>query len=500
MGLGAVTLAIAVLGVVGWLTFLVTQTRVRRRREAAPQNQSPFLTDDELESKRLNKVLAAAFLATAVMAIVMPVYYLNESGRQVASQEKFAEIAEERGEHWFEKFQCGDCHGADGAGGGASFIEPRSGITTAWAAPALNDITFRFTDDEIRYWIVFGRQGTPMPAWGVEGGGPLNSQQVDELLAYIDHLQVSQFDAVAAVDGKVAREVSRLAGADDSVAATMAALEANLAALMAAPAQYEAVSPRPATLIEILSGTDTCTAETAAAVDVPCANESPADSDRDGVSDAAEIALNTLIADMLAAAPPSDATTKLGRVDFDPSKAFTTADGSTAIPDLEQIDVVVDEFENIVRTLRLTLDSREMLESTAIAGLEFVRNAAESQRWAIDFEAIAAAEFDGNVADAQRGAALYSAYCARCHTSGYSAGVAFTQEAGSGALGPSLRDGRSSVQFPDEQAHLDFVIKGSVAGELYGLNGIGRGWMPGFGTVLSENDLMLIIRFERALR
>ena len=189
-----------------------------------------------------------------------------------------------------------------------------------------------------------------------------------------------------------------------------------------------------------------------------------------------------------------------GRLDFDPSRSFTTADGSTAIPDLAQIDVVVDEFETVVRTLRLTLDSRENLMATVGAGLEFVRNATESRRWAIDFEAVAAAEFDGNVADAQRGAGLYNAYCARCHTAGYSAGVAFTQEAGSGALGPSLRDGRSSVQFPDEQSHLDFVIKGSVAGELYGLNGIGRGWMPGFGTVLSENDLMLIIRFERSLR
>ncbi len=49
-------------------------------------------------------------------------------------------------------------------------------------------------------------------------------------------------------------------------------------------------------------------------------------------------------------------------------------------------------------------------------------------------------------------------------------------------------------------AEAGVVIKGSVAGELYGLNGIGRGWMPGFGTVLSENDLMLIVRFERALR
>ena len=47
--------------------------------------------------------------------------------------------------------------------------------------------------------------------------------------------------------------------------------------------------------------------------------------------------------------------------------------------------------------------------------------------------------------------------------------------------------------------HLDFIIGGSVNGQAYGLNGIGRGWMPGFGTVLSEADLMLIVKFERAL-
>jgi len=140
------------------------------------------------------------------------------------------------------------------------------------------------------------------------------------------------------------------------------------------------------------------------------------------------------------------------------------------------------------------------LLATALAGLDFVRDATESRRWAIDFETIATAEFDDNFADAERGAALFNAYCARCHTAGYSAGPAFTQEAGSGALGPSLRDGRASVQFPDEQAHLDFVINGSTAGELYGLNGIGRGWMPNFGTALSERDLMLIVKFERALR
>ena len=500
MGLGAATLAIAVLGVMIWLTFLVGQTRVRRRRESPPQNLATPIPDQELESNRLTKILVAAFLASAVMAIVMPVYYLNEADRQVAAQETFDEIAEERGHEWFQEFQCGDCHGADGGGGAAAFIEPRSGITTTWAAPPLNDITFRFDQEEIRYWIVFGRQGTPMPAWGVEGGGPLNSQQVDELLAYIDHLQIPQSEAVAAVESRVSREQARLAGADEAVATARATIEAEIAALAAAPGQYEAVSGLPATLDSILSGAATCTPESAAVIDSPCVGAPNLDTDRDGVSDAAETALNVLVAQMISLAPQSDATTNLAGIDFEPSNAFTTAEGSTATPDLTQIDEIVTEFENVERTLRLTIEGSDTFLATTLIGLEFVRDAAENRRFAIDFESVANAEFGGNLIDAQRGAALYNAYCARCHTAGYTGGITFTQEAGSGALGPSLRDGRSAVQFPDEQAHLDFIIKGSVAGQLYGLNGIGRGWMPGFGTVLSEQDLMLIVKFERSLR
>ena len=78
----------------------------------------------------------------------------------------------------------------------------------------------------------------------------------------------------------------------------------------------------------------------------------------------------------------------------------------------------------------------------------------------LDIEQIANDQFDGNVSEAQRGAALYNAYCARCHTAGYSAGIAFTQETGSGAFGPSLTDGRSVVQFPDIQDHYDFIVNG----------------------------------------
>jgi mono/diheme cytochrome c family protein len=499
MDLGGIVLALAVLGVIGWLTFLVTQSRVRRRREAPPANQSFFMEDDELETDRLSRVLVAALISTAVIAIVMPVYYLNEVSRQEAAAETFDEIAVHRGEHWFEEFQCGDCHGADGSGGAAGFIEARSGIETTWAAPPLNDILYRYDEEEVRYWLIYGRQGSPMPAWGIEGGGPMNTQQLDELIAYLDHIQISQAEVVAGVDGAVSREISRLENAADSAAAVEKRILDDIAALAAAPRRYEELEGQPMVLTAILSGDGTCTAASAAVTRAPCRSPGT-DTDRDGIADTAETALNGLVAEVLEWAPAaSQARPELEGFAFDPANPFTTSSGATAVPDLDQLPDLVGAVDAVVRDLRLTLDSREALLDNSLAGLEYIAAAIETEAWAIDFETIAARGFDGNLSDAQRAAALYNAYCARCHTAGYSAGAAFTKEAGSGALGPSLQANRSVIQFPDEAEHLTFVINGSANGQLYGVNGIGRGWMPGFGTVLSEEDLMLIVRFERSL-
>ncbi|MDQ3783262.1 MAG: cytochrome c, partial [Actinomycetota bacterium] len=93
----------------------------------------------------------------------------------------------------------------------------------------------------------------------------------------------------------------------------------------------------------------------------------------------------------------------------------------------------------------------------------------------------------------------FNGYCARCHTAGYSAGVAFTQDAGSGAWGPSLLDRRAVTQFPDVADHIEFVAEGSDANVSYGVNGLGTGRMPAFGQILSAEDIELIVAFERAL-
>ena len=101
--------------------------------------------------------------------------------------------------------------------------------------------------------------------------------------------------------------------------------------------------------------------------------------------------------------------------------------------------------------------------------------------------------------EAERAVGLFNGYCARCHTAGYAAGVATQQHEGSGAWAPALAGGRSVTQFPDADDQVAFIIRGSDFGVNYGLNGLGSGRMPGFGQILSLEDIELLVAYERSL-
>ena len=76
-------------------------------------------------------------------------------------------------------------------------------------APSLNDVFYRYTEDpttqvqQITQIITYGRPGTPMPAWGVAGGGPKNEQAVSDLVAYLRSIQVSPATARAQASKKI---------------------------------------------------------------------------------------------------------------------------------------------------------------------------------------------------------------------------------------------------------------------------------------------------------
>jgi len=263
---------------------------------------------------------------------------------------------------------------------------------------------------------------------------------------------------------------------------------------------------------DLFQAPGTCTDESAALVGARC-DDPGLDSDRDGLSDETERAL-TVIAGIsentitvLTATPSEGEDADVYTfepnpqydVQFDPENGFTnlSPDGAPEA-DLDAAEALLGHLETDVLLLNVTAEREDQFLAGLEPGLKFLENALEERPWEVDFAAVAA-DMGVSEDDAELAVGLFNAYCARCHTGGYSAGPSFEQGAGSGAWAPALWEGRSVVQFPDAADQISFIISGSQNAVGYGINGIGSGRMPGFGNVLSEDQIRLIVEYERSL-
>ncbi|HEY3724935.1 MAG TPA: c-type cytochrome [Acidimicrobiia bacterium] len=406
-----VVAVVVIVAIIGYKVFSVR----RVPKEKSPQNLTPFLDDETLEGKHLERVLRWALLFSTIVAVVLPIYWVLEPGRQTAEAQGFEDRAVERGATLFANAEmpaydptksllCADCHGTDAGGGSASYtITPDAlgnlkarPIAVTWKAPALNTVMYRFNDctdedvtnkspnclraeQQVTQIITYGRPGTPMPAWGVLGGGPKNDQAISDLVAYLKSIQLSPAKAKA------------------QVLANVAALKAQA---------------------------------------------------KSAVSDAR---------DNLATAQAA-----LGKAE--------------------------------------TPKGREAAQITITAAEQAIVN---SQA------------FETQVANASQGELLFDVNCARCHTKGWSyndpskPSVPPPAPAGSGAFGPSLRNGAVLEQFPglptDDtktpgfQSQYDWVANGVPEFKGYGVRGISSGSMAHFGNILSKEQIDSIIEYERNL-
>ena len=208
---------IALVAGIAWLGMLfVSAIRSRGGEEVAP-NLRPGIDDEKIETRRLEGGQKAAIAFSAFLAISLPLYFLTEQQRQEGFVVEFAEGSIERGRHLVDEFGCFNCHGPEGTGGVAPYIEKRSGIAVEWAAPSLNDVFFRYEEDEVNFWVTYGRGNTPMPAWGILGGGPMNEQQVEDVVNYLATIQVTQDENLADVEPGISSALDRLANADATV-------------------------------------------------------------------------------------------------------------------------------------------------------------------------------------------------------------------------------------------------------------------------------------------
>jgi mono/diheme cytochrome c family protein len=192
---------------VGWIVYAALNIRQSRDELGSEielaANRKPYYDDEVLEGRRLDRVLGLGVLLLAITVVALPVYWVLEPTRLAGAREAQDDLFVEWGATLFAPtaqggFNCAGCHGADGSGGSAQFnlTDPATGETRQvnWTAPALNTIFYRYDEDEVRYILVYGRPFSPMPAWGVDGGGPMNDQQIDTLLAYLKSIQIDRED------------------------------------------------------------------------------------------------------------------------------------------------------------------------------------------------------------------------------------------------------------------------------------------------------------------
>ena len=199
---------IASIVLVGMGTYILFSFRIGKREvgseiDLAP-NRVPHVDDDELETRFLDRNLAWSLVTLTIVSLILPLYWLMEPARQDNAARDWVSRFETRGARNFEE-ACVSCHGPGGTGGVASYtitdVDGGFVAQVEWKAPALTTVLSRFDESEVRSILNYGRPGTPMPAWGLPGGGPLTRQQIHQLVVYLRSIQLTPEEAADQVAG-----------------------------------------------------------------------------------------------------------------------------------------------------------------------------------------------------------------------------------------------------------------------------------------------------------
>lgn len=353
----AIAWLIFAITLLGWVVYYFANRRSAQAELGSEielaANRKPYYDDETLEGKRLERVQLIGLLFLVVIVIALPLYWVLEPDRQAGATDGKVARFETWGSQLFATtaeggFNCAGCHGATGGGGVAAYTltDAKTGEVSAvsWMAPALNTILYRFDESEVKFILVYGRPFSPMSPWGLAGGGPMNDQQIETLIAFLRSIQIPRVGCAA-------------------------------------------------------NETDPLTCPTGV---LP-------ETEQTAIAEAADAAAQSLV---------------------------------------------------------------------------------DAGKYATVDEAMGEALFN-----LQLNSGAYS--CARCHTTGWSWGE--PQQPGQGAFGWNLTGGSTASHFPNEQAMIDFIKAGSEVGKKYGIQGQGSGRMPGFGNMLSDEQIKAIVEYVRSL-
>ncbi|MGB8857944.1 MAG: cytochrome c [Ilumatobacteraceae bacterium] len=189
---------------VGWITYFFLNKGSARAElgsevEMAP-NRKAYYDDETLEGSRLERMQVLGVLLLVTLVIGLPLYWAFEPSRQAGAVDGQAERFRWWGEELFQTtanggFNCAGCHGGMQAGGNVApyaITDTNTQEVTAvsWYAPALDTVFYRYSKEEVRFILDYGRPFSPMPAWGSKGGGPMTDQNIETLLVYLESIQL----------------------------------------------------------------------------------------------------------------------------------------------------------------------------------------------------------------------------------------------------------------------------------------------------------------------
>ncbi len=198
MSKGAVLLFVFAAGLIVLVLLIVALASARQKASTAghlPPSRRPGPTDEALEGRLMESYQAAGVVLTVVLTVLLPLLYVREPTRQREAASQFSKESVELGRQTFETF-CSRCHGVDATGGVVKrYVMP--GVKNAkpadFPAPNLHEIWQRHQGQDVGQvaWqtIQQGRPPTPMPTWGVRYGGPMNDQQITNLVNYLLSIQ-----------------------------------------------------------------------------------------------------------------------------------------------------------------------------------------------------------------------------------------------------------------------------------------------------------------------
>ena len=215
---------IVVPSVVLWAVYLYRSGRPTKPAVllGIPHALRPGQPDEKLEGPRLERIQVWGLLSVVALAIFIPAYWLGEFQRQAHFEERFGEESVERGQLIFAVppelpedsdplafravereislgMGCANCHGpaqplgeeateTTAGGGQFRFTPPGQTKRVQYKAPPLNDVFTRWDEEVVRFTIERGRPGTDMPAWGVDYGGPMTQQMIDDVITWLQTL------------------------------------------------------------------------------------------------------------------------------------------------------------------------------------------------------------------------------------------------------------------------------------------------------------------------